>query len=214
MDYAQALWLYTLLVFGIIAVPGMDMAYVIANAITGGRQMGMAAIAGIMLGGAIHTLFGALAVGAFTQLPALVFQSMILIGAAYMAWIGFTLLRSAISVDAIGSASLRTRSSAFCQGTITCLLNPKAYLFVLAVFPQFMRPGFGPLWSQALVLATITLLMQALIYGALALAAGRSRDALIGNPTATIWIGRSVGALFLLAALIAAWHGITMTAFT
>ena len=35
MDYAQALWLYTLLVFGIIVVPGMDMFYILANALTG-----------------------------------------------------------------------------------------------------------------------------------------------------------------------------------
>lgn len=209
MDYAQSLWIYLVLLFGIIVVPGMDMFFVIANALTGGRRAGFAAVAGVMLGGAVHTLFGAIAVGVLTQLPTMVFQAMILVGAAYMAWIGWTLLRSAITVDSIGQASSRSDWVAFRQGAITCLLNPKAYLFVLAVFPQFMRPEYGPIWSQALVMGTMTVVMQLFIYGGLALAAGKGRDALIGNPQATIWIGRGAGALFIAAAAFTAWHGVT-----
>ena len=189
MDYAQALWIYTLLVFGIIVVPGMDMFYILANALTGGRRLGFAALGGVMLGGAVHALFGTLAVGVLAQLPTLLFQTMILAGALYMAWIGYTLLRS----------------------TITCLLTPKAYLFVLAVFPQFVRPEFGPAWSQAFALGVITVLMQGAVYGALAVAAGRGRDALVGNPAATIWISRGAGALFVAAAIFTAWHGLTMS---
>ena len=209
MEYGQALWIYLILLFGIIVVPGMDMFFVIANALTGGRRSGMAAVSGIMLGGAVHTLFGALAVGALTQLPITVFQAMILVGAAYMGWIGWTLLRSSITVDSIGQARSRSDWVAFRQGLVTCLLNPKAYLFVLAVFPQFMRPEYGPIWSQALVMGVMTVAMQFFIYGALALAAGKGRDALIGNPQVTIWIGRGAGALFVVVALFTAWHGAT-----
>lgn len=208
MDYAQALWLYFILLFGIIIVPGMDMFFVLANALTGGRRAGLAATAGIMLGGAVHTLFGALAVGVLTQLPSEVFRAMILIGAAYMAWIGYSLLRSSITVDHIGKAQTRSGWVAFRQGLITCLLNPKAYMFVVAVFPQFIRPEFGPLWRQALVMGVMTVTMQLVIYGGLALAAARGRDALISNPQVTQWIGRSAGLLFIAAALFAAWHGV------
>jgi threonine/homoserine/homoserine lactone efflux protein len=209
MDYSQALWIYLILLFGIIVVPGMDMFFVLTNALTRGRRAGLSAVAGIMVGGAVHTLFGALAVGLLTQLPGMIFQAMILIGAAYMAWIGYTLLRSSITVDSIGGASTRSDWVAFRQGLITCLLNPKAYLFVLAVFPQFMRPEYGPIWSQALVMGVMTVAMQFLIYGALALAAGQGRDALVGHPQVTIWIGRGAGALFVVVALFTAWHGLT-----
>ena len=209
MDYAQALWLYLVLLFGIIVVPGMDMFFVLANALTRGRKAGFAAVTGIMLGGAVHTLFGALAVGVLTQLPTMLFQAMILVGAGYMAWIGYTLLRSTITVDNIGGATARSDKVIFRQGLVTCLLNPKAYLFVLAVFPQFMRPEYGPIWSQAVVMGVMTVAMQFLIYGGLALAAGRGRDALVGHPEITIWIGRGAGALFVAAALFTAWHGVT-----
>ena len=208
MDYSQALWLYLILLFGIIAVPGMDMFFVLANSLTGGRRTGMAAVGGIMLGGAAHTGFGALAVGALAQLPVGLFQFMVLAGATYMGWIGYTLLRSSITVDSIGRGKIRSDWVAFRQGLITCLLNPKAYLFVLAVFPQFMRPEFGSFIGQALVLGGMTVIMQLLIYAALALAAGQGRDALIGNPGVTIWIGRGAGALFVAAALFSAWRGL------
>ena len=212
MDYAQALGIYTVLLFGIIAVPGMDMAFVLANALTSGRRAGLAAVAGIMIGGAVHTMFGALALGVLTQLPVVLFQGMILLGAAYMGWIGYSLLASSITVDTVGPAARRSDMSILRQGTITCLLNPKAYLFVLAVYPQYMRPAYGPIWSQALVLGLLTVAMQALIYGALALGAGRARDGLTGHPQVTIWIGRGAGLLFLIAALLTAWHGVRLHA--
>jgi threonine/homoserine/homoserine lactone efflux protein len=72
-----------------------------------------------------------------------------------------------------------------------------------------MRPGFGPIWSQALVMGLMTVVMQFAIYGGLATAAGRGRDALVGHPDITIWIGRGAGALFVAAALFTAWHGVT-----
>ena len=68
MDYGQALWIYLVLVFGIIVVPGVDMFFVLADALTGGRRLGIAAVVGVMLGGAVHTLIGAVIVGAVTQL--------------------------------------------------------------------------------------------------------------------------------------------------
>jgi threonine/homoserine/homoserine lactone efflux protein len=133
---------------------------------------------------------------------------MMLAGATYMGWIGYTLLRSSITVDSIGRGRARSDWVAFRQGLITCLLNPKAYMFVLAVFPQFMRPEYGSFIGQALVLGVMTVIMQLLVYGALALAAGQGRDALIGNPGVTIWIGRAAGALFVAVALFSAWHGL------
>ena len=209
MGYAEAVWLYLLLVAGTILVPGMDMAYVLANALTAGRRSGLAAVSGIMVGGAVHTLFGTIAVGALSQMPELLFRGMIVAGAAYMAWIGYGLVGSSVVVQDVEPTRARGNTVVFRQGLITCLINPKAYLFVLAVFPQFLRPEYGALWLQALVLGAITVLMQLVIYGPLALAGGRARDVLLDNPGLTIWISRGTGALFMLAAIFTAWHGIT-----
>jgi threonine/homoserine/homoserine lactone efflux protein len=209
MTYSDALWIYLVLVFGIIVVPGMDMLFVLANALTGGRRAGFAATGGIMAGGVAHTIFGATAVGVLTRLAPGLLSALVLVGASYMAWIGITLMRTAITVDAVGRANARSQWVAFRQGLVTCLLNPKAYLFTFSVFPQFIRQEYGPVWSQALVIGLITVLMQLTIYGGLALAAGRSRDFLVASPQITIWIGRGAGLLFLVVAVFTAWHGVT-----
>jgi hypothetical protein len=45
------LGLFFLLVLGIVALPGLDMAYVMAHALSGGRKLGFAAVGGIVAGG-------------------------------------------------------------------------------------------------------------------------------------------------------------------
>ena len=207
MSYAQNIWLFFVLLLGIIIVPGMDMLFVLTNALTGGRRAGLSATFGIMVGGVVHTIFGTIGVGVLMKLAPTLFTLVIFAGAAYMAWIGITLVRSSISVDSVGVATSRSSWMAFRQGTVTCILNPKAYLFVFSVYPQFMRPQYGSLWSQATVMGAMTVLTQLGIYGGLTLAASRSRYFLISRPSATMFAGRAAGYLFLVVAVLTAWHG-------
>lgn len=209
MTYTENLWLFFTLLFGIIIVPGIDMLFVLANALTGGRKAGLAATGGIMAGGAVHSLYGALGVGLLATLLPSLFTPLLVLGAAYMIWIGFSLMRSSITVDAVGQADSRSLWTAFRRGMMTCLINPKAYLFMLAVYPQFLKPALGPLWSQALVMALMTALTQLAVYGALALAAGRSRDLLIANPRATMLVGRGAGLLLVVVSLLTLWRGLS-----
>ena len=58
------LWLFFVLVLGIIALPGMDMAFVLGSTLVDGRRGGLAALAGIVAGGVAHTAMAALGVGA------------------------------------------------------------------------------------------------------------------------------------------------------
>lgn len=208
MAYSESLWLYAALVFGIIVVPGMDMLYVLTNALTGGRPAGMSATGGIMLGGVFHTLFGVTGIALILKTAPTLFSAMLLAGGLYMAWIGVSLLRSSITVDTLGRMRRRSLPTAFRQGFVTSVLNPKAYLFVIAVMPQVVRPEFGPLWRQALAIGFVTVTMQLAVYGGLAFAAGQSRDFLTSRPNWTIAIGRIAGGLFIAAAVWTAWHAL------
>ncbi|MBB3608773.1 LysE family translocator [Rhizobium sp. BK602] len=208
MDYTENLWLYFLLLFGIIIVPGMDMLFVLANALSGGRNRGLAATGGIMLGGAVHSLNGALGVGLLMHFVPLLFNPLLLAGAAYMAFIGITLMRSSITVgDGEGPAGSRSAWRAFRQGAITCLINPKAYLFMFAVYPQFLKPDYGPIWLQATIMGLMTVATQFAIYGGLAVTAGRSRELLVANPWATALAGRAAGLLLFAVSVFTLWEG-------
>lgn len=208
MTYIQNLWIFSVLLFGIIIVPGMDMFFVVANSLTGGKLRGLAATAGIMLGGVFHTIFGAFFVGIITKMAPSIITLILFAGAAYMMWIGFTLIKSSITVDDFGRANTKSMWAAFRQGFITCILNPKAYVFVLATFPVFIQAKYGPVWGQALVMGLITIALQLGIYGSLGLAAAKSREVLMANPNVTIWIGRMAGMMFILVALLTVWHAL------
>ncbi len=208
MTYGENLWLFSTLLFGIIVLPGMDMMFVLANALTRGRAAGLAATGGMMLGGLVHSLYGALGVGLLAWLIPVLFTPLIVVGGLYMAWIGVTLMRSAIVVGAVGRTDARSNWEAFRRGVLTCLINPKAYLFMLAIYPQFLRPDFGPLAPQAAVMAAMTAGMQLAVYGGLALAAGRARRFLVGNGAATIWAGRICGAMLVTVSALTVWEGL------
>lgn len=201
------LTLFFVMVFGIVLVPGLDMAFVLSSALIGGRRSGLVAVAGIVAGGLCHVVGGTLGVGAILRGAPAAFNLLLLVGSAYVAWLGVGLLRAraaALGEEASGSRSL---AATFRRGAFTNLLNPKAYLFTLAVFPQFLRPERGSLIPQAMALAVVIALTQATVYGGVALAAGRLQPWLEARPGAMLRMSRAVGCLLVLVALWTALEG-------
>lgn len=211
MGYAANLWLFFVLLFGIIVVPGMDSLFVLANGLNGGRKAGMAAVAGIMAGGVFHSAYGVFGAGMIArELPA-AYIVMLLAGGGYMLYIGYSLIRRSIRIDHVPDAAVTRQGwwAIFRQGLVTCLLNPKAYLFTLAVFPQYIRPDYGPLWRQAIVMGLMVAGTQLAVYGGVAAAAGKARSLLLGKPQATVWTGRIAGAVLIVVTLLTLWNGLS-----
>lgn len=204
MSASTTLWLYFIVVLGVIALPGLDMAYVLANALVGGRAAGLAAVAGIVAGGACHVAMGALGVAAIVRLWPALFKLLLIAGAACIAWIGWRLVRAgAHSLRLPAHAVARPAAIVFRNGMLTCLLNPKAYVFMLAIFPQFLKPAQGPVWVQALVLGLITTATQAGVYGGVALLAQRAGGSIGASALAT----RAVGALLVCTGIVTVVQG-------
>ena len=206
MSSTAHLWLYFLVVFGVVILPGMDMAFVLGSALVGGRRAGLAAVAGIVTGGFCHVAMGALGIATLLAVAPAAFNVMLLAGAAYVAWIGLSLLRSGTALSAAaGTAS--SPGKCYRQAVATSLLNPKAYVFMLAVFPQFLRPAEGSIAAQAVALSAITAATQAGVYGGLALAAARTRSWLEARPARGARVGRAVGVVLVLAAILTGVQG-------
>lgn len=207
MAQTTHLWLFFVLVFGVVLLPGLDMAFVMASALVGGRRSGLMATAGIVAGGICHVVMGALGIMAVLRLMPVLFNVMLIAGALYIAWIGIGLLRSEAAFAALPNAQPRAQLATFRQGMLTSLLNPKAYLFMLAIFPQFFKPAYGALWTQATVLWLIIAITQIAVYGGMAMAGDRVRAWLASRPAANAWLARSVGAVLMATALYTAWSG-------
>jgi threonine/homoserine/homoserine lactone efflux protein/ketosteroid isomerase-like protein len=214
------LWLFFLLVAGVIALPGMDMAYVAGNALVGGLRAGAAAVAGIMAGGLVHVAVAMTGIATLLAVWPAAFDALLVAGALYMAWIGWQIVRStststpgAADVPAVASPSpaapARTPARVFRGAAFTCLVNPKAYAFSLAVFPAFVHAGGRPLVLQASLLAAIVVSTQAAIYGAVALAAAGTGRAAGASASTTRRLARVVGPLLIVGAvatLVLGWR--------
>lgn len=193
----EHLWLFALFVFGIIVLPGMDMAFVLASALADGRRAGFAAVAGMVAGGAVHTLMGALGVGLLLKLMPAAFNAVLVAGALYVAWMGVSLWRSPATLAQVGEQPSRPLPATFGRAAATCLMNPKAYVFMVAVFPQFVRPALGHVAAQIVAMGVIIALTQTLVYGCVALGAGSLRRLLATSLAAQARVARAVALLLL-----------------
>jgi threonine/homoserine/homoserine lactone efflux protein len=206
MTHSAHLWLYFVLVSGVILLPGTDMTYVLASALTGGRRGGFAAVAGIITGAAFHMCAAVLGLSVLLKLYPAAFKALLLAGTAYIAWVGFNIAREAVVLRLHPEASVRLPAVAFRQGVVANLLNPNAYLFTLAVIPQFMLPAYGPLWIQGVVLWGIGSVSELAVYGCVTLLAAQIRLRLESDAKAMARASRVIGMLLMAVALIGAMH--------
>jgi threonine/homoserine/homoserine lactone efflux protein len=124
--------------------PGPDMLYVVGRSTTQGVTAGAAAALGIGAGCLVHILAAALGVSAVIAASATAFTLLKLCGAAYLLYVGLSLLLSRPSTQTSAITPLMTpssNSSIFMQGFLTNALNPKVALFFLAFVPQFISAG-------------------------------------------------------------------------
>lgn len=201
------LWLFSLLVAGIIALPGMDMAFVLSSTLMRGLPGGAAAIAGAVAGAAVHLVVGATGAAAVLVAVPTLFNGMLVAGAAYVAWLGLGMLRSAPAVPSASAgasppALALPLAAVFRRALFTNLLNPKAYAFVLAVYPAFLRTPARPLVQQALLIGLITAACQVVIYGAVALGVGRASRGLQARPSTQHRMTQAMGLVLLIAAVL------------
>src|SRR5512133_946995 len=91
------LWTYVVGAFGIILLPGPNSLYVLSVATARGVRAGFQGAYGVFVGDTILLLCTALgAAGVLRTYPAM-FMVVKYVGAAYLAWVGFNLLRAALS---------------------------------------------------------------------------------------------------------------------
>lgn len=206
MTHSPDLWIFFALVFGVIVLPGMDMAYVATNALVGGLRSGLTAVAGIMAGGVVHAAAAATGIAVLLTVWPAAFNGLLLAGAAYMVWVGWSLFRAGAAKGAAspgaGAQPPQGGLRVFSRAMLTCLLNPKAYAFTLAVFPGFIHTDQRPLVVQALLLAAIVVATQAAVYGTVAaVAAGSRRFAGVGAGGQR-WMLRTTGSLLVAGAVL------------
>jgi threonine/homoserine/homoserine lactone efflux protein len=201
MEAGNPLVLFAVLVFGVVLLPGMDMAFILASALRAGARGAVAAVAGVVLGGFVHVLVGVAGIALLLATVPAAFNTLLLAGALYLAWIGLALLRHGVGGPGETQAPARP-GAILLRAAATNLLNPKAYVFMLAVFPQFLRPSQGNVALQAVALAAIIAATQIAVYGGVAWLTLRASRRLAARPARLQLLGRAVGAMLVAMAAI------------
>src|SRR5690242_1698120 len=116
-------------------------------------------------------------------------------------------MQNAAAIKLQPEAQKRSALVTFRRGIVTNMLNPKAYLFTLAIYPQFFKPEYGPLVPQAFVMWLIIAFIQISVYGSIVLAAHGVRRWFTGNPGTGMIVGRIVGVVLILSAVWTAYSG-------
>jgi threonine/homoserine/homoserine lactone efflux protein len=179
--------------------PGPDMTFVLAQATHRGTRAGVAAAFGIGAGTLFHMTLAAFGLAALFAAFPLAFDIVRYAGAAYLVWIAVNMIRHPPHLAATaGGDAART---AFRQGVVTNIFNPKVAIFFIAFLPQFVVPNAGPAWLQILVLGICFDVSGTLVNSLVAVGSGKLADRLKSNPmigkimgwiSASVMLGRAV----------------------
>jgi threonine/homoserine/homoserine lactone efflux protein len=195
-----ALFVATALVLN--ATPGVDMLFTVSRTLQHGWRAGIAASLGIISGCVVHTIAAAAGLAALLAASALAFTAIKWLGAAYLLWLAWGMLRAAASRgtdQAIESAHPVLRAEPlgriYWQGFLTNVLNPKVALFFLALLPQFIATDAPNKPLAFLFLGAVFIVNGTLFLFALVALAQRARR-FGANRTARRVLNAIGGALF------------------
>ncbi|GIH13731.1 leucine efflux protein LeuE [Rugosimonospora africana] len=180
------IWAYLLGTAAIVLLPGPNSMYVLSTAARLGIRSGYAGAFGVFIGDAVLMTLSAAGVASLLRAQPALFLIVKYAGAGYLCWIGIGMLRRAWRSRRSGSsgaagaaegapanAGLATATasataapavparSPFRKSLVVSLLNPKAILFFISFFIQFVQPEYPRPWLSFLILGAIVELISA-----------------------------------------------------
>jgi threonine/homoserine/homoserine lactone efflux protein len=156
----------------IMIVPGPSVTLLVANSLKHGARAGLLNVAGSQLGLAV--IIAVVGIGLTSAVEAMGhwFDWLRLIGAAYLIWIGWRMLRAEGGIDAVAGTK-PPRGGFLMQGLLVSLSNPKTLVFFGAFLPQFLDPA-GDYAAQIVIMGVTALAVAAVTDSAYALLSSRA----------------------------------------
>ena len=182
----------------IIVIPGPSVVFTVGRALAYGRRVALATVAGNTAGLVTIVALVALGLGVVVQESIEVFTVLKLAGAAYLVWLGIEAVRrrgdflSGDGVDVTAGAPM-TWARAMRQGYVVGASNPKGYLMLAAVLPQFVDRAHGHIQLQMLLLGLLATTIGMVSDSAWALVASQLRAWFTRSPGRGAAVGAAGG---------------------
>jgi threonine/homoserine/homoserine lactone efflux protein len=142
------------------ATPGPGMLYVLSRTLAGGKREGILSSLGTFCGGLFHVLAAAAGLSVVLATSAVAFSVVKFAGAGYLIYLGLKMVVGAKRDLASEAVAQSPKGSAFVQGMLTEILNPKTALFFLSFIPQFVSRQGGHVFSGFIVLGLISVTLN------------------------------------------------------
>jgi threonine/homoserine/homoserine lactone efflux protein len=182
----------------LIVVPGPDWALILATG--AGQRAVLPAVGGLMIGYSALTLLVAAGVGALVGRSPILLTALTVVGAGYLSYLGFSLLRHPASRAGDDSDVRRAGRSPLLRGVSVSGLNPKGLLVFVAVLPQFSdADGSWPLGAQLATLGLVFVLTCGAFYAVLGYSA---RTVLGARPAAARMVSRVSGGAMIVVGIV------------
>lgn len=192
---AFSLWSGFFLAAILIAIsPGPGAATSMSAGLRYGYGHALRVILGLQAALMIQLAIVAAGLGALLATSALAFDTLRIIGAAYLIWLGVQKWRTEIQI-AGDDHSLALQNNLFLQGLLVNLTNPKAIIFMVALMPQFVDPE-RPQGLQFLIIGLTMCSVDTVVMSGYALLASRLRRWL-SDPASQLAQNRFFGGLFI-----------------
>jgi threonine/homoserine/homoserine lactone efflux protein len=178
--------------------PGPDMLLALRNGISGGTEAAWATGLGCCVGIAVHAVLAVLGLSAILAASSEAFTVVKVAGAAYLVVLGIQAIAGSFRRGGPGLDAHPPRAasgSAFQQGLVTNLLNPKMALLFLTLLPQFVADG-EPRVATTAALAAIFLANAVIWWRAFSLVVG-PLGRFLSRPRVVAWFDRGTGALLV-----------------
>ena len=192
-------WLFITTAIVLVLTPGQDTFFILGRSLASGRPAGIAAALGITAGSFVHTFLAAVGLSALLATSPSAFMVVKFAGAAYLFYIGIRALlsRSNGLPGADGGDVVDSRWSAFRQGILCNLLNPKVALFFLALMPQFISADSTNKVGAFLVLGASFITLGLIWCLTLAIGAAKLRSAFLRRPSMASILNKVAGSMFI-----------------
>jgi len=158
MSYSQDLLSITIIAILMAISPGADFVMVTRNSLSYGKSSGIFSALGISVALWIHVFYSIAGLALIISQSIILFSIIKYLGASYLLYIGWKSLRSKSHLNITADTRVVkgiSRLQSFKIGFITNALNPKATLFFLSIFTQFVNQQ-TPLWLQIMFGAIIS----------------------------------------------------------
>ena len=184
-----------------IMSPGADWSYAISAGI---HKRVLPSVTGLLFGHLLATLIVAAGLGLVLAQHPQALMTLSLLGAAYLAWMGWQMFRQPAAPSA-GEQMDDTHWGRWCwKGFCVSGLNPKVLLLFLALLPQFIRPNQdSSITVQILALGLVHIISCAAVYFAVGFA---SQAVLSARPKAAWVVGKVSGVMMVGIALLIAFE--------